>query len=95
MEFNFFEGIKHKNDIVIFRYYIKNKKSCVFIIEIDLFRAVTLGLKKVVSVFVFSDRSMKIVDNFFVLKDTGLIMPPTVFIQPENSVFFWNDDLPV
>jgi hypothetical protein len=65
----------------------------VFIIEIDLFRVANLRLEKIVSIFIFADRCVKIVDNFFVFEGSGSVLPPTVFIQPENSVFFLNDDL--
>ena len=61
--------------------------------EIHLFASVSDLLKKEVTVFVSADRSVEIFYYFFVLKFPMLIVPAPVFIEPEDSFIFWNDDM--
>jgi hypothetical protein len=35
---------------------------------------------------------MKMIDDFLVPESTAVIAPPAVLIQPENGIFFWNDN---
>ena len=89
-QFNFFSGVEYQDNIFIFD-HIKNEQGRILIVKIDFLFIIPGGLAKIVTLLVFADACMKVVDYFFVLKFSILIMPATVCIKPEYGVVLRDD----
>ena len=68
-----------------------NKQGCILVGEIDFLDTSAMVLIKMITLNVFSDAGMKVVDNFFVFETTVAIVPTTLPVEPEDRLLLRNN----